>query len=183
MQKSDVRLSRFLSLVLRHRPEVAGVTLNANGWTNINALVQGAQQKGVPLTPKALHRVVETNDKHRFEISADGQRIRARQGHSVSVDLNLAPETPLATLYHGTIARALPAIRREGLRAMSRHHVHLSPDRETALRVGQRRGEPIILEIDAAALHARGVLFYRTDNGVWLTDAVPPDAIRFPDTV
>ncbi|OZC03889.1 RNA 2'-phosphotransferase [Rubricoccus marinus] len=176
---SDRRLSTFLSLVLRHKPEAAGVTLDSNGWTDIGDLLLGAEAAGVPISPEALQRVVETNDKRRFEISPDGARIRARQGHSVPVDLGLAPAEPPATLYHGTVARALPAIRREGLRPMERHHVHLSPDRETAVRVGSRRGAPVILEVDAASLHARGAAFYLTTNGVWLTEAVPPEAIRF----
>lgn len=183
MQSSDIRFSRFLSLVLRHKPEAAGVTLDASGWTEIADLLRGAEAAGVALSPEALRRVVEGNDKQRFEISRDGERIRARQGHSVRVDLGLVPTTPLATLYHGTVGRALPAIRREGLRPMQRHHVHLSADPETAIRVGNRRGDAIILEVDAARLHASGTLFFVTGNGVWLTDRVPPEAIRFPDAV
>ncbi len=181
MKPPDVRLSRFVSLVLRHKPEAAGVTLDASGWAAIDDLVRGARASGVELSPGALRRIVETNDKKRFEISRDGTRIRARQGHSVAVDLGLAPVTPPATLYHGTVARALPAIQREGLRPMARHHVHLSPDLETASRVGRRRGAPIILAVDAAALHASGTQFFVTENGVWLADLVPPEAIRFPD--
>lgn len=180
MRSSDVRLSRFVSLVLRHDPSAAGLALDPHGWASVDALLAGAQDRGVPLTPEALERVVRDNDKRRFELSYDGARIRARQGHSVAVDLGLQPAVPPATLYHGTVAAALPAIRREGLRPMSRQHVHLSPDRESAKRVGSRRGAPVLLEVDAASLHARGVAFFLSTNGVWLTDAVPPEAVRFP---
>ena len=183
MPPGDVRLSRFMSLVLRHEPEAAGVALDAHGWAEVSALIAGARARGVPLTAEALERVVRTNDKRRFELSDDGRRIRARQGHSVPIDLGLAPTEPLATLYHGTVAAVLPTIRREGLRPMARQHVHRCSDVETARRVGSRRGSPLVLEIDAAALHARGVAFYLTANDVWLADAIPPEAIRFPDGV
>ena len=128
-----------------------------------------------------LERVIRENDKQRFELSPDGARIRARQGHSISVDLGLEPRVPPDVLFHGTVARALPAIRHEGLRPMNRHHVHLSPDRDTAIHVGARRGEPVILEIDAAGLHASGEPFYLTENGVWLVGTVPPSRLVFPD--
>lgn len=180
MTREDIRRSKFLSLVLRHRPEAAGVTLNEEGWTEVAALLDGAQRRGVVLSREDLDRVVRANDKQRFELSADGTRIRARQGHSVSVDLGLPPRVPPDVLFHGTVAPALPAIRREGLRPMKRHHVHLSPDRETATRVGARRGTPVILEIDAAGLHTSGVAFYQTENGVWLVDAVPSSFLTFP---
>ncbi|MEM1055288.1 MAG: RNA 2'-phosphotransferase [Bacteroidota bacterium] len=134
MTREDIRRSRFLSLVLRHRPEAAGLVLDAEGWAEVSALLRGATQRGVDLSPGDVVRVVQDNDKQRFELSPDGARIRARQGHSVPVDLGLAPRIPPDVLFHGTVARVLPAIRREGLRPMQRHHVHLSPDRETAER-------------------------------------------------
>lgn len=174
MSRDDIRRSRFLSLVLRHRPEAADLALDAEGWTEVETLLRGAHGQGLILTRDDLERVVRTNDKQRFELSPDGSRIRARQGHSVSVDLGLTSRTPPDVLFHGTVANALPAIRREGLRPMKRHHVHLSPDRETASHVGARRGAPLILVVDAAGLHATGVPFYHTENGVWLVDAVPP---------
>jgi len=177
MSRGDVRRSKFLSLVLRHQPEAAGLTLSEDGWVAVSALLDGARQRGVDLSREDLARVARENDKQRFELSPDGERIRARQGHSVAVDLGLVPQVPPDVLYHGTVARALPAIRAEGLRPMSRQHVHLSPDRETAERVGARRGRPVILRVDAARLHVRGVPFYRSTNGVWLVAAVPPDAL------
>lgn len=118
------------------------------------------------------------NDKRRFTV--DGDRIRANQGHTVTVDLELPPAEPPAYLYHGTVARHLDAIRAEGLRPMFRHHVHLSPDRETATRVGARRGRPVVLSVDAGAMHHDGLVFHVSANGVWLTDAVPPRYLRFP---
>ena len=119
------------------------------------------------------------NDKQRFAFDAAGQRIRAQQGHSVDIDLQLTPATPPAVLYHGTAPAALPAIQATGLQKMSRHHVHLTTDEATARRVGLRRGRPVLLAIDAAALHAAGGVFYQSGNGVWLIDAVPPQYIKW----
>jgi putative RNA 2'-phosphotransferase len=133
---------------------------------------------GLPADIDALLRVVEENDKQRFELSPDLQRIRARQGHSVAVELALAPAAPPAVLYHGTVERFLDAIMAEGLRKMRRHHVHLSPTLETAQRVGARRGRAIILEIDATAMSADGAVFFVTENGVWLTESVAPRYLR-----
>jgi putative RNA 2'-phosphotransferase len=126
----------------------------------------------------ALLATVEQSDKQRFEISADLSRLRARQGHSVAVELALAPTAPPPLLYHGTVERFLDAIFAEGLRKMARHHVHLSPDAETATRVGARRGRPVVLEVAAAAMRASGAVFFVTGNGVWLTDAVAPHFLR-----
>ena len=177
---SDTHLSKFLSLVLRHNPAAAHITLDDSGWCSIDSLLAGAARANRPLTRDSLLRIVASSDKQRFTISDDGLRIRASQGHSIEVDLNLAPLAPPTLLYHGTFPAAIDPIRREGLRRMARHHVHLSADTETAARVGQRRGQPIILTIRAAALHAAGSPFYRSTNGVWLVDAVPPSFIDFP---
>ena len=173
-------LSRFLSLVLRHKPDEAAVTLDSAGWCEIDALIAGARQKGHIFTREEIAAVVASNDKQRFALSDDGLRIRANQGHSVQIDLGLQPETPPDTLFHGTVARFLDAIRREGLRKMSRSHVHLSRDQETAAKVGERRGKAIILRIDARAMHAKGHPFFLSANGVWLVEAVPPEHIHFP---
>ena len=172
--KRATTISKFLSLVLRHDPAAAGVSLDAGGWVDVDALLVGAAKAGTPFTREELEAVVAASDKQRFSVSDDGQRIRANQGHSVAVDLGLLPRTPPAVLYHGTVERFREAIKREGLRPMQRQHVHLSADPETASAVGQRRGKPLILTIDAAALHAAGHTFYLSANGVWLTDAVPP---------
>jgi putative RNA 2'-phosphotransferase len=176
--KAATRLSKFLSKHLRHAPQAIGLTLQAGGWVNVADLLAACAAHGHLLTRDELEDLVEDNDKQRFAFDETGQRIRAQQGHSVEVDLQLAPAEPPAVLYHGTVPAALPAIRAAGLQKMSRHHVHLSPDEATARRVGQRRGQPTLLAVDAAALHQAGGVFYRSGNGVWLTDSVPPQYLR-----
>jgi putative RNA 2'-phosphotransferase len=170
--------SKFLSRHLRHKPEAIGLTLQTGGWVAVDDLLAACATHGHPLTRDELDDLVEDNDKQRFAYDEAGQRIRAQQGHSVEVDLQLAPAEPPAELYHGTAPAALPAIRATGLQKMSRHHVHLTADKTTARRVGQRRGRPVLLAIDAAALHAAGGVFYRSGNGVWLIEAVPPQYVR-----
>ncbi len=174
-----MKVSKYLSKHLRHQPERIGLVLDANGWTEIDALLQATARHGFPITREELAHVVATNDKQRFAI--EGTRIRASQGHTVDVDLDLPAAEPPAYLYHGTVAAHLPAIRAEGLRPMARHHVHLSPDRETATRVGARRGRPVVLSVDAGAMHRAGHVFRVSANGVWLADAVPPEFLRFPE--
>ncbi|MBL8538169.1 MAG: RNA 2'-phosphotransferase [Hyphomonadaceae bacterium] len=173
-----VRISKTLSLWLRHRPEVAELELDAQGWADVDAVLAALATRNLPGDIETLLHVVDDNDKQRFELTPDLARIRARQGHTVAVDLALTPATPPAELYHGTVERFAAAIEREGLRKMRRHHVHLSPDIETARRVGARRGAPIIFVVSAAAMHAEGAVFHVTENRVWLTDAVPPRFFR-----
>ncbi len=177
----DVRLSKRLSLWLRHQPEAAGLTLDAAGWTEVDAVLAGLVRVGTPIDWPTLLRVVDENDKQRFELSADTSRIRARQGHSVVVELDWPQVAPPMLLYHGTIERFLPAILAEGLKPMRRHHVHLSPDVTTATRVGARRGAPVILAVRAAALAEAGQVFLLTGNGVWLTDHVPSSYLAQAD--
>ncbi|MET9053611.1 RNA 2'-phosphotransferase [Streptomyces rhizosphaericola] len=175
-ERRTVKVSKYLSAHLRHRPERIGIALDENGWVDVETLLSAAARHGFPLTRAELDHVVAANDKRRFTV--DGDRIRANQGHTVTVDLDLPPAEPPAYLYHGTVARALDAIRAEGLRPMARHHVHLSPDRETATRVGARRGRPLVLTVDAGAMHRAGHVFRVSANGVWLADAVPPEFLR-----
>ncbi|WP_344394706.1 RNA 2'-phosphotransferase [Streptomyces vastus] len=177
--RRTVKVSKYLSKHLRHQPEQIGLTLDEGGWVEIETLMAAAAAHGFRFTRAELDQVVATNDKRRFAI--EGTRIRASQGHSVEVDLGLAPATPPAYLYHGTVARSLDAIRAEGLRPMNRHDVHLSADRETATRVGARRGRPVVLAVDAAAMHRDGHVFRVSANGVWLTTAVPPRYLRVPE--
>ncbi|MFF9346526.1 RNA 2'-phosphotransferase [Streptomyces sp. NPDC014734] len=172
-----VKVSKYLSKHLRHQPERLGIALDAHGWVPIDELLRAMARNNVPLTRAELDHVVATNDKQRFAV--EGGRIRASQGHTVPVDLGLPPSDPPAYLYHGTVGHALDAIRREGLRPMNRTHVHLSADRETATRVGARRGRPVVLSVDAAAMHRAGHTFCVSANGVWLTAAVPPAFLRF----
>ena len=176
--KAATRLSKFLSQHLRHQPEAIGLTLQTGGWVAVADLLAACAAHGQPLTRDELEDLVEDNDKQRFALDEAGLRIRAQQGHSVEVDLELVPAIPPAVLYHGTAPAALPAIRTTGLQKMSRHHVHLTADETTARRVGQRRGRPLLLTVDAAALHAAGGVFYQSGNGVWLTDAVPPQYLE-----
>jgi putative RNA 2'-phosphotransferase len=177
-----VAISKRLSYVLRHRPDSVGLTLDPFGWVAVDDLLAALAAHGPPVTRAELDAVVAGNDKRRFavETGPDGRdRIRASQGHSVPVDLGLAPIAPPPVLYHGTSAAAVASIRAEGLRKGSRHHVHLSGERATARRVGaRRRGAVVILEVDAAAMAVDGYRFYRSANGVWLTDHVPPGYLR-----
>lgn len=177
----NVRLSKFLSLVLRHRPERIGLRLDEAGWADVEVLLRQANRAGVPLSRETLRRVVAENDKQRFAFSSDGRKIRANQGHSIPVDLQLAPTSPPAVLYHGTARRFLDAIRRDGLMPRRRTHVHLSGDAETALAVGRRHGSPVVLTIKAQEMERDGYVFFRAANGVWLTKAVPPAYIGFPE--
>lgn len=170
-----VRRSKLLSLILRHEPHRAGLTLETGGWVRVDDLLSGLAAMGEPLTRHELDEIVETNSKKRFTVSPDGTRIRAAQGHSVAIEADLAPVTPPDTLYHGTASRFLDAILAQGLRPMSRQHVHLSSDTATAVEVGRRHGKPVVLAVAARAMAGSGHRFYQADNGVWLTDGVAPE--------
>jgi putative RNA 2'-phosphotransferase len=178
MKNSDTKSSKFLSLILRHQPEMIGVALDPQGWIEVDVLLAALARHGHPLSRGELEHLVANNDKKRFAFSEDGRRIRANQGHSTAVDLALEPRVPPERLYHGTVERFLTGIFSEGLKKGERHHVHLSPDGEIAARVGQRRGKPVILEIAAGAMHRAGHVFFRSENGVWLTDHVPPQFLE-----
>ncbi|WP_409028622.1 RNA 2'-phosphotransferase [Janthinobacterium sp. SUN098] len=176
-----VQISKFLSLILRHAPEKIGLALDAQGWADIGQLLAHAAQHGRHISREQLDEVVARDSKTRYAISDDGLRIRANQGHSLAaVDIALPPATPPAMLYHGTASRFVAAIRAGGLLPGARNHVHLSSSRETAVAVGARHGKPVVLTVDAAAMQAQGHVFYVSDNGVWLTQAVPPAFIGFP---
>ena len=175
MSVDQIKLSKFLSSVLRHKPDEIGLTLGAEGWVNIDELVGKANAAGTKFDRADLLGVVASSDKKRFSLSADGLNIRAAQGHSVAVELGLPPQQPPSILYHGTATRFVEAILSEGVRPQARQQVHLSSDEETALRVGQRHGQPHIFKVDAGGMHLKGFKFYRADNGVWLTDHVPPE--------
>ncbi|WP_158842989.1 RNA 2'-phosphotransferase [Saccharothrix deserti] len=166
-----IRLSKRMSKCLRHDPQRLGLTLDAAGWVDLDGFVDA-----LGVTREQVLEVVARNDKQRFEI--EGGRIRASQGHTVAVELDLPVVEPPAVLFHGTVARYLPDILREGLRPMLRHDVHLSASVETAVRVGSRRGKPVVLVVDAAAMSADGHEFRVSANGVWLAAAVPPNYLR-----
>jgi putative RNA 2'-phosphotransferase len=170
--------SKLLSYVLRHRPDSIGLTLDAHGWADVGELLACLAAQGKAVDRALLERVVAENDKQRFAFNEDGSRIRASQGHSIDVDLQLRAAAPPAVLYHGTASRFLKSILATGLRAGARQHVHLSADQATATRVGARRGFPAVLVVDAARMHADGIAFYQSDNGVWLTGDVKPSYLR-----
>ncbi|MBH8590431.1 RNA 2'-phosphotransferase [Paenactinomyces guangxiensis] len=155
-----------------------GIRLDQNGWTGVEELLEACRKHGVLLDRETLQHIVETNDKRRFSFSEDGRKIRANQGHSVSIDLNLEPVKPPERLYHGTADRFLLSIREQGLVKGNRHHVHLSEDPVTARRVGMRHGKPAILQILAGEMHQDGYTFFRSANGVWLTEFVPVHYLR-----
>jgi putative RNA 2'-phosphotransferase len=180
MANPNEKISKFLSYVLRHSPDEIGLQLDAEGWASVEELIDKARSAGTILTPELIEQVVRTNDKQRFALSDDRSRIRANQGHSVKIELNLPSRQPPEYLYHGTATRFVDAIRREGLKAMSRQHVHLSIDEPTAHKVGQRHGKPIILKISAGEMWRAGQQFFLSDNGVWLTGKVELKYINFP---
>lgn len=181
MDKSLIRVSKFLSLVLRHKPQTIGLTLEEGGWASVDELLAAAPRAGVRLTEELLKQVVEQNDKRRFALSEDGRRIRASQGHSLSVELGLEPSVPPEFLYHGTATRFIESIRERGLISGSRRHVHLSKDEPAALAVGKRHGEPVVLIVRSGRMREQGLEFFLSDNGVWLTESVPAEFILFPE--
>jgi len=176
--KTLKEISKFLSLILRHQPEKIGVSMDPNGWVNVDELMEKSRQKGMDFDFETLEEVVFTNDKQRFAFSDDYTKIRANQGHSVNVDLQFEPTEPGGYLFHGTVEKFLESIQSEGLQKRQRLHVHLSKDLETAVKVGSRRGKPIILKIDAVQMFRDGYPFYLSKNGVWLCDEVPAKYIE-----
>lgn len=166
--------SKSLSFWLRHRPDAANIELDGEGWAATDAILKALGKKQLPTDIGLLKRVVQGNDKQRFELSIDGKRIRARQGHSIAVEGAWKPASPPDTLFHGTVEKFMEPIEREGLTKRNRHHVHLSPDVETATKVGERRGKPVLLRIDAERMASDGFEFALSSNNVWLVDNVPP---------
>jgi len=171
--KSQKKTSKYLSLLLRHRPEAAGITLDEHGWAEVGLLL-----KNVGISMEELEEIVAGDEKQRYSFSKDRTLIRANQGHSVPVDLELAAREPPEFLYHGTVERFLGSIRKEGLQRQSRLYVHLSPDVETAVKVGRRRGTPVVLQVASGWMHRDGCAFFLSANGVWLTKEVPPQYLK-----
>lgn len=168
-----VRLSKRLSLVLRHDPDSIGIILDAAGWTPVASLISALK-----IQREVLTEVVETNNKKRFEFSEDGKQIRASQGHSVDVDLGYEEKIPPDHLYHGTSWKFMEAIMRDGLKPMSRHDVHLSDDKATAMIVAKRRPSPVVLKVNSLRMAGLGHKFRLSTNGVWLTTCVGPEFIQ-----
>ena len=181
MSPASLKTSKFLSLVLRHQPEVIGLTLDAQGWADVADLSARANANGVALDEGTLVEIVATSDKKRFALSGDGRHIRDSQGHSLDIALELQAVVPPDLLFHGTAARFLSSIRAQGLVPGSRQYVHHSGDRTAAHKVGSRHGPPVVLRVRAGAMAAGGHLFYCSENGVWLAHAVPAAFIGFDE--
>lgn len=177
--KERKNASKFLSLVLRHKPEEINLTLDIEGWANVDELLEKLNTNKRVVSFEDLKEIVALNDKSRFVFSADFKRIRANQGHSINVDLNLKPVIPPAILYHGTAERNIASIFEKGILKQERNHVHLSADIETANKVGMRYGKPVVLKVQALEMTTKGYHFYISENNVWLTDFVPRDFIQF----
>jgi putative RNA 2'-phosphotransferase len=174
----QVKISKYLSKHLRHDPKRLGLELAPGGWVRVDDLLAACARARFPVSRADLEQVVTASDKQRFAFDSSGSQIRANQGHSVPVDLQLEPVAPPDTLYHGTAEHKVALLLESGLSKMARHHVHLSSDIPTATAVGARHGQPAILVVDAAAMHREGIPFFRSANGVWLVDQVPPRFLR-----
>ncbi|MEH0153186.1 RNA 2'-phosphotransferase [Limibacter armeniacum] len=177
-EKELKKISKFLSLVLRHKPEVIGVELDNNGWTSVELLIQKMNASGHPIDLEILNEVVQTNNKKRFAFNESQALIRANQGHSVQVELGYTPQQPPEKLYHGTAQTNVDSIIKSGIERRDRHHVHLSPDTETATNVGQRHGKPVVLTVLSGQMYQERFAFYLSENGVWLTDHVPAQYLQ-----
>jgi putative RNA 2'-phosphotransferase len=172
-EKENLRISKFLSLVLRHKPDTIGISLDESGWTDVDTLIDKINKTDISINIDILKYIVETNSKKRFAFNDTFDKIRANQGHSVDIELGYAAQQPPSILYHGTGERSVARILKEGLLKIDRHHVHLCADIETAIRVGQRHGKPYVFEVLAKQMFNEGLVFYLSDNGVWLTENVP----------
>lgn len=177
-KNTDNATSRFISLVLRHQPEIIHIRLDRHGWADVDELINGVRTSRRSLTREDLERIVREDAKQRYSFSADGTKIRANQGHSIPVDLELLPRIPPNPLYHGTAARFWDSIQEKGLLKMSRQYVHLSSNVKTAIDVGSRHGAPLVLRIDTERMVRDGHLFYLSENGVWLCEHVPADCLQ-----
>lgn len=175
------RISKFLSLILRHKPEALPIELDAQGWADLDEIIEKMQRKGMEVDQSIIESVVANNDKQRFRLDLANRRIRANQGHSIDIDLALAPSVPPKELFHGTATRFIDSIMEKGLIRGSRQHVHLSLDIGTATKVGSRHGKPTILKVDAEAMHQQGFVFYVSENRVWLTEHVPVEFLSRAD--
>ena len=171
------RISKYMSLILRHKPQVIGIQLDAHGWADVNALLAGISKK-YPINRDILEEIVQSDEKQRYSLSEDGTKIRANQGHSIQVDVELPLAEPPETLYHGTAQRFAASIEAQGLLPQNRLYVHLSPDPETAEKVGRRHGEPVIYLVAAGQMYRDGYRFYLSANGVWLTKVVPAPYLK-----
>ncbi|HKJ81314.1 MAG TPA: RNA 2'-phosphotransferase [Ignavibacteriaceae bacterium] len=170
--KNNIRLSKYLCLILRHKPDIIGIDLDEHGWADVTQLLEKMNQSGETIDLHKLDEVVRNDNKKRFSFNDTLDKIRANQGHSINIDLGYKAQRPPEYLYHGTAGRFAESILRNGIEKKKRHHVHLSPDEETAIKVGRRHGDPVVFKIAAGQMHGDGALFYLSNNGIWLTDYV-----------
>ncbi|HLM60648.1 MAG TPA: RNA 2'-phosphotransferase [Pyrinomonadaceae bacterium] len=177
-EKRKIRISKFLSLILRHKPETIGLTLDSNGWAEVESLLKACAKNGNAFSRDELEEVVATNEKKRFAFDETQAKIRASQGHSIAVEIEFEEKNPPEILYHGTAEKNIKIIQEKGLLKMRRHHVHLSSDIETALKVGKRYGKPFVFKVKAAEMAAKDYKFHVSANGVWLTEKVPPQFLE-----
>jgi putative RNA 2'-phosphotransferase len=181
-EKQRTKVGKFLSLILRHQPEIVGLTLEENGWVSVEKLIKACVANGQPLTRPELDEIVAANEKKRFAFDESGTKIRANQGHSVAIEIEFEERTPPKILYHGTAEKNVEIIAEQGLSKMQRHHVHLSAEIETALKVGSRHGKPVIFQIDTEIMLTENFKFYVSANNVWLIDEVPPNFLERTET-
>ena len=179
-EKKLIKISKRLSLVLRHQPQTIGIQLDEQGWIAVDTLLNAFSEHFFPLSRPELEEVVAKNNKKRFAFDETQTRIRASQGHSVEIKLGYEPKSPPEFLFHGTATRFLDAIRQKGLLKQKRHHVHLSADEATAKNVGSRHGAPVILTVKSREMESKGLQFFQSENGVWLTEHVPVEYLVFP---
>ncbi len=175
---NKLKLSRFISLILRHKPDTIGITLDEHGWASVSELLSGINACGNEIDMKTLEEIVAEDDKQRYSFNDDKTKIRANQGHSVNVDVELKKAEPPEILFHGTGEKYVSSIKSEGLKPKSRLYVHLSSDRETAVKVGSRHGKPVVFEVNSGEMSRRGFEFFISENGVWLTKFVPAEYLR-----
>ncbi len=180
-EKQQTHISKFLSLVLRHKPETIGIQIDQNGWVDINELIDKSNKYGIQFDRETLNHIVATNSKKRFAFNDKFDKIRASQGHSVEIELGYKNQKPPEILFHGTSEKSVQSILKKGLEKRNRQHVHLSSDTETAIKVGQRHGKPVIFEILAEKMYNDKIEFYISENGVWLTDNVPTKYLKLKD--
>lgn len=171
-------LSKYIALILRHKPETIGITLDENGWASVSELLSGINASGNKIDMQTLEEIVAEDEKQRYSFNADKTKIRANQGHSINVDVELKKAEPPEILFHGTGEKFVPSIKSEGLKPKSRLYVHLSKDRETAVKVGSRHGKPVVFEVNSSEMSRNGFEFFLSENGVWLTKIVPAEYLR-----
>lgn len=176
--KQSIQISKFLSLILRHKPETIGIQLDKNGWVDCKELIEKAINYGIELDYQMLLEIVETNPKKRFQFNVTFNKIRASQGHSISIELGYLNQKPPEILYHGTSEKAVQSILERGLEKRNRQHVHLSTDIKTAIKVGQRHGKPFVFKVQSEQMFNNNFKFFISANGVWLTEFVPPKYLK-----